>query len=376
MMKKFRLEDVAIEIKTSTKEILDNTPIVGLEHLDSGKLALRRWEEGVKTTFTKSYSKNDILFGRRRAYLQKAAIAPNSGVCSGDITVIRAKKGKICEELLPFVIQNPLFFEYAVRNSDGSLSPRVKWEHLKNFTFYLPTPVEQKDIAELLWALEDSETALVNLVDKIDEYRKILLKEIVKSGKHGKISDLCSLSFESAKKKLSQDEEITYIEISSINGENHRIENPTITTLSSAPSSAKIILKKDDVLVSLVRPNLRKIALVDEEYKNPVGTIGFCVVRPKSDIFKNYLLSIVNSDEFTESMISKTTGSTYPTIKPEDVYGYEIVLKDPAELSNINKELDKLTDLYNELLRKIALNKKIRSKIVHSIFTGEDNVNV
>lgn len=92
------------------------------------------------------------MFGRRRAYLKKAAIADFDGICSGDITVIEAISGKVDPLLLPFIIQNDKFFDYAVSRSAGGLSPRVKWEHLKDYEFDLPPIEEQRILADKLWA--------------------------------------------------------------------------------------------------------------------------------------------------------------------------------------------------------------------------------
>lgn len=84
------LGDVAREIKQKVP-VDQELPTVGLEHLDPGEVELAHWDEGVETTFTKAFSKGQVLFGRRRAYLRKAAVAPFDGICSGDITVIAPK---------------------------------------------------------------------------------------------------------------------------------------------------------------------------------------------------------------------------------------------------------------------------------------------
>jgi type I restriction enzyme S subunit len=95
-----------------------------------------------------------VLFGRRRAYLKKAAQAKFSGICSGDITVMRAK-ADLLPELLPFIINNDKFFDYAVKHSAGSLSPRVKFKDLANYEFKLPPKEQQAKLAELLWAMDE-----------------------------------------------------------------------------------------------------------------------------------------------------------------------------------------------------------------------------
>jgi len=129
---RIKLGDVASEIRETLRGSKRGLPVVGLEHLIPGELTLTEWEVDSENLFTKQFRKGQMLFGRRRAYLKKAAVAPFEGICSGDITVIEAKTDKIIPELLPFIIQNDDFFDFAVGKSAGSLSPRAKWEHLQN----------------------------------------------------------------------------------------------------------------------------------------------------------------------------------------------------------------------------------------------------
>lgn len=171
-MSKVLLGDVAVERKETCKGSKDGYPIVGLEHLIPEELALTAWDEGCENTFTKMFRKGNVLFGRRRAYLKKAAVAPFDGICSGDITVIEAKPDRILPELLPFIIQNDTLFDFAVGKSAGSLSPRVKWEHLKNYEFELPDMEKQRELASLLWAMDDTKKSYQKLIAATDELVK------------------------------------------------------------------------------------------------------------------------------------------------------------------------------------------------------------
>lgn len=87
-MAKVKLGDVAREYKETCKTDKSGLPIVGLEHLTPREIQLTHWDEDADNTFTKMFRKGQMLFGRRRAYLKKAALAPFDGICSGDITVI------------------------------------------------------------------------------------------------------------------------------------------------------------------------------------------------------------------------------------------------------------------------------------------------
>ena len=172
-MSKVRLGDVAKEHKETCKGDKSDYPIVGLEHLEPECITLSQWSESTDNTFSKVFRKGHVLFGRRRAYLKKAAVAPFDGICSGDITVIEAIPGRIIPELLPFVIQNDALFDFAVGRSAGSLSPRVKWEHLKNYEFELPASVEeQRKLADVLWSIEQTRKSYNSLLRATDELVK------------------------------------------------------------------------------------------------------------------------------------------------------------------------------------------------------------
>ena len=132
--------------------------IVGLEHIDPGNLHVRRWnsiEDG--TSFTRKFVPGQTLFGKRRAYQRKVAYAEFEGICSGDILTFEPKNKKVLlPKLLPFICQSDAFFDQALGTSAGSLSPRTSWTALKEFEFPLPPLDEQKRIAEILWAADES----------------------------------------------------------------------------------------------------------------------------------------------------------------------------------------------------------------------------
>ncbi len=147
------VREVRDTVRQDEKESFDR--LIGLEHIDSEDVHIRRWGSVKKgTTFTRIFRPRQMLFGRRRAYLKKAGLATFTGLCSGDIIVMEAKE-QLIPELLPFLINNDRFFDFAVDSSAGSLSPRTKFKHLAEFEFLLPPRDQQAKIAELLWALDE-----------------------------------------------------------------------------------------------------------------------------------------------------------------------------------------------------------------------------
>lgn len=151
---------------------------VGLEHIEPSDLRVRTWgriAEG--TTFTSRFRPGQVLFGKRRAYQRKVAVADFDGVCSGDIYVLEAKNGALLPELLPFLCQTESFFEHAVGTSAGSLSPRTKWRSLAEFEFALPPLEEQRTILSRCQSLEaliqadhELRPAIRKALDAVDQW--------------------------------------------------------------------------------------------------------------------------------------------------------------------------------------------------------------
>ena len=130
---------------------------VGLEHLDPSTLHLRQWGHPSDVTGQKlAFKKGDVIFGRRRAYQRKLAVAEFDGICSAHAMVVRAKPKMILPEFLPFFLQSDMFMERAIEISVGSLSPTINWKTLKVQEFPLPPLDEQKRIAEILWAADEA----------------------------------------------------------------------------------------------------------------------------------------------------------------------------------------------------------------------------
>lgn len=144
--------------------------VVGLEHIEPGDLRIRRWGDVADgTTFTTLFKPGQVLFGKRRAYQRKVAVADFEGVCSGDIYVLEPANDRLMPELLPFLCQTDAFFDHAVGTSAGSLSPRTNWTSLASFEFMLPPIQEQARLVEAFLSIDVACEALRELSSRSRE---------------------------------------------------------------------------------------------------------------------------------------------------------------------------------------------------------------
>lgn len=147
------------QIATQINDRVDNPTesgverYVGLEHLDPDCLRIRRWGKPTDVESTKlRFQPGDIIFGKRRVYQRKVAVADFEGICSAHAMVLRAKPSAVLSEFLPFFMQSALFMERALSISVGSLSPTINWKALAAEEFLLPPIQEQARLVEALSA--------------------------------------------------------------------------------------------------------------------------------------------------------------------------------------------------------------------------------
>lgn len=138
---------------------------VGLEHLDPDSLRIRRWGDPSEVESTKlRFEPGDIIFGKRRVYQRKVAVADTEGICSAHAMVLRAKPDTVLPEFLPFFMQSDLFMERALSISVGSLSPTINWKTLAKEKFLLPPIQEQARLVEVLSAAHANTDSLNTLL--------------------------------------------------------------------------------------------------------------------------------------------------------------------------------------------------------------------
>ena len=170
----------------------------------------------------------------------------------------------------------------------------------------------------------------------------------------------------SAKKNFNSEEEIKYIDISSIDNERNIIIGYTNYIMKDAPSRAQQCLRKNDILISTVRPNLRNIAIFKEEDLDYVGSSGFCILRAKK-VNSDYLKYVVLNDKFTNAMVDLTTGASYPAIRDEDVLNY-LMINAPIELQNTFADFVQQIDKSKFNMKDIRFNAVICLKIYFGQF--------
>ena len=327
-MTKYRFDQIAINCKEKAKaEEIDISNYIGLEHLDSGSLHVSRWGSVVPIKGDKIVMHTgDVLFGKRNAYLKRAAIAPHDGAFSAHGMIFRPREDVVDKDFFPLFIASDYFFDTAIRISVGSLSPTVNWRDLKDQEFELPDLETQRKLAEVLWSINDTMEAYKRLISATDELVKSQFMEQFFYSEKYQLVPISSVVDRKIKKKkdISKDfEEIRYIDISSINNQSKRVTGYVEFPIDETPSRAQQVLEKGDILISTVRPNLQNIAVNPYSEENVVASTGFCVLRCEKCL-PEYIWGVITSEAFTNAMCEQASGISYPAVRDSDILQYLI----------------------------------------------------
>ena len=242
---------------------------------------------------------------------------------------IKSIDKKLDETYLFHFLNSDIFEREAIYASAGIAQLNLSTNWVADYIIPLPPLSVQKEIVEKLdkaAAIREKSKALLAHYDALAESLFIELFGDPISNERGwekkKLGEV-GLSISNIKNDFTKDE-IYYIDIGSIDNEINEVVSVTKYLLDERPSRAQQILNKGDVLFSTVRPNLRNIAINQED--GLIGSTGFYVIRTGENIKNKFLFRLLLSDSITKDFESMVSGANYPSLRKTDLDDYEIII--------------------------------------------------
>ena len=154
------------------------------EHIETDNLRIRKWgtvgDGYLGPAFHRQFKKGQVLYGSRRTYLRKIAVAEFDGITSNTTFVLEPSGDDLIPELLPFVMQTETFTQHSIRQSKGSVNPYINFKDIAWFEFAIPPKEEQRRMAEILWAAEREKESLVHVLDRVETAKQTAFFGLVK----------------------------------------------------------------------------------------------------------------------------------------------------------------------------------------------------
>ena len=302
-MPKYRFDEIAINSTEKKKPIeADKDTYIGLEHLDSGCLEVTHWGADVAPIGDKLVMrKGDVLFGRRRAYQKKVAVAPFDGIFSAHGMVLRPIESVISKEFFPFFISSDYFLDAAIKISVGSLSPTINWRDLAKLEFQIPSLEEQEAISSILWAMNRLKVAYTNLLQQADALVQSQFVEMfgeLGTDNHGwgltTLGKCCVLN-PTRPRGISPDLQVSFVAMPSVT-EKGEIDSSIVKPYSEA-SKGFTYFEERDVLFAKITPCMENgKGCVATGLTNGIGggSTEFHVLRPISGVSNPYWLYCIS----------------------------------------------------------------------------------
>lgn len=295
-----------------------------------------------------------------------------------------APSEKVLNVFLKLWMQSESFQDSLKVHSQGAAIQNVaSVKILKDIEIPLPPLAEQQRIVAILdeafaaiaQVKENAEKNLQNARELFDSY---LQRVFANSGDGWEVKTLDEVlqKTETVDPTKKPDKEFIYIDVSSVNKENLQIETTTLLKGIDAPSRARKLIKTNDVIFATVRPTLKRIAIIPEEYSGQVCSTGYFVLRAKENLENKLVFYFLQTNSFNEKMEKLQKGASYPAVTDGEVRSQIITYpKNLAEQKTIVEKLDTLSaetkKLENIYRQKINDLDELKKSILQKAFNGE-----
>lgn len=312
-----RFGDLVKEVKVNVDR--EHNPYefyVAGDHMDSEDLEIHRKgsfaTDDVGPAFTRAFKPGQVLYGSRRTYLKKVAVADFEGIVANTTFVLEtADQNRFLQELIPYLILSDDFTDYSIKHSKGSTNPYILFSDLAAYTFSLPPLAEQKKLAETLWAMERVKRAYKKLLAQTDALAQARFVEMFGDGNMpiAKLSDVATKITDGTHKTPRYLEKgVTFISAKNIvDGKIDLSDVKWISQIEYEEIQKRCEVCKGDVLLTK-SGSLGMPALVESD--EPIGLFeSLAVIKHRRDLIDGaYLCFALKSASVQSKLMANVKG--------------------------------------------------------------------
>lgn len=341
---------------------------VGLEHLDSDSLKIRRWGSPSDVESTKlCFKKGDIIFGKRRAYQRKLGVAEFDGICSAHAMVLRAKPEVVLSEFLPFFMQSEPFMNRAVEISVGSLSPTINWKTFSAERFSIPEIEEQERVIYVLRAAEEVVSSCRSALESALALHQSHVDESFRSSDLSPINlqDLCSLpiTYGIVQAGPHIEDGVPYIRVSDMTaGQDLQLEGMLRTSAEIAKKFHRSAVSHGDIVFAL-RGDVGLCRIVPPVLDGANLTQGTARLSVAPHVSRDYVFWALQSTEVKRQIERAAKGSTFKEITLASLRKLEIKVADPKVQNEVASKLAKSARSLEAISLRLETAKELYCKL-------------
>ena len=346
---------------------------VGLEHIDPQDLHIRRWGKGSDVIGTKlRFRKGDVIFGRRRAYQRKLAVAEFDGICSAHAMVVRAKPDMVLPNFLPFLMMSDRFMKRAVEISVGSLSPTINWTTLTLEEFVLPPLNQQRRLVDMLaaadQAIEGHKKLLQSSCEAIARLRATTIEVRSPSAEYA-LEDVCEhvVDCPHTTPRFTEDGVLVVRNFNIRDGELDLTTKFFTSEAEWKERVKRLLPQPNDVLFSREAP-VGEACLLPPGIRVSLGQRTMLLRADVSKVLPEFLLHAIYSPAIQREMMNLASGTTVPHLNVKDVRRLRLHLPPQATQEVMIHKLKLLSATKSAVNTGIAAAVRLQSSIIDSLF--------
>jgi type I restriction enzyme, S subunit len=386
-----------IRVKNLFNEI-DKRSVTGKEDLLSVSqytgVTLRKdsFEEGKEITNAKTLKgykiveQGDLVVNIMLAWNGCLGISSYNGITSPAYCVYRVKnEQELNPEYFGYLFSTSLYKGEFRKRSTGIIESRLRLYSDAFFRIFcfVPPKEEQDKIVNLI----NSESAKITrfiqtkqrFIELLKEQRQSIIDEILNPEQEGwswlRLKNVATVNDETIGEETDDNFILQYIDIGNVNS-NGQIESLQEMLFKNAPSRARRVVRKGDVIISTVRTYLKAITLISSEDKNLIASTGFAVLRAKPNVTSEFLNNVLHTSYFINSVTSNSYGVSYPAITATSLGRLKISIPVNLEeqkriVEHIKTETRTLDIAISKAEREIELIKEYREAMIAEAVTGK-----
>jgi len=351
------------------------------DHMDTDDLRLRRWGDigsgYLGPAFHMRFKPGQVLYGSRRTYLRKVAVADFDGICANTTFVLESKEPDVLlPQFLPFLMQTNAFNEFSVKNSKGSVNPYINFSDLARFEFALPPKAEQLRIVELLRQFELQAESYNDAFLALKKLKASLAQaEFVESNVRAlPLNQLCSKSGIQIGPFGAQLHSYDYVVdgvpvVMPADMTNGKVVLDRIARVSEQKISElqQHTLRQGDILLPR-RGDLDRRAWVSEVEEGWLCGTGSIRIRVADGVNPRGVFYALSMPATVSWLKANAVGTTMPNLNTKIVASIPIKLPRPERLNDVVKALDDFDSAEHELTTRRQTAAALRSQLLNSLW--------
>lgn len=180
---------------------------------------------------------------------------------------------------------------------------------------------------------------------------------------------LCEVNPDALGPATAADFEFRYLDISSVTRGKIDWRSTRVLRFADAPSRARRVATKGDVLLCTVRPALQSHARITGVNERLICSTGFAVLRPHELGDSGFVYHQLFSDQVSAQLRALETGSNYPAVNESDVRRVVVYAPPLADRARIAAVQDTVDEAIAKTEAVIAKLKEERAGLLHDLLT-------